>query len=83
MLQSCETDPGTGESDEAHRQVYGGEHEAKFSHELIAGAASFAGMKAWEDHQRKEGKCFRDATLNCVCNVLKRFNRQGRQARLC
>jgi len=30
-------------------------HEAKFSHEAIAGAASFAGMKAWEDHQRKLG----------------------------
>lgn len=47
----------TEQSDDAHRQVYGGEqhHEAKFSHELIAGAASFAGMKAWEDHQRKEG----------------------------
>ncbi|KAJ5832044.1 hypothetical protein N7474_000355 [Penicillium riverlandense] len=40
-----------------HRQVYGGEqHESHFSHELIAGAASFEGMKLWEDHQRKEGK---------------------------
>ena len=46
-----------GESDDAHRKVYGGEkHEGKFSHELLAGAASFAGMKAFEDHQRKEGK---------------------------
>ncbi|KAH8548018.1 hypothetical protein BGW37DRAFT_431820 [Umbelopsis sp. PMI_123] len=32
------------------------EHKAKFSHELIAGAASFAAVKAWEDHQRREGK---------------------------
>ncbi|KAJ5620776.1 SPX N-terminal [Penicillium lagena] len=48
---------GWGESDDAHRQVYGGEqHESHFSHELIAGAASFEGMKLWEDHQRKEGK---------------------------
>ena len=31
-------------------------HEGHLSHELIAGAASFAGMKAWEDHQRKEGR---------------------------
>ncbi len=44
------------QSDDAHRQVYGEQkHESHFSHELIAGAASFAGMKAWEDHQRKEG----------------------------
>ncbi|KAJ5689215.1 hypothetical protein N7462_003607 [Penicillium macrosclerotiorum] len=48
---------GWEQSDDAHRQVYGQEHhESHFSHELIAGAASFAGMKAWEDHQRKEGK---------------------------
>ncbi|GES64200.1 CipC-like antibiotic response protein [Aspergillus terreus] len=48
---------GWGESEEAHREVYGQEkHESKLSHELVAGAASFAGMKAWEDHQRKEGK---------------------------
>ncbi|KAJ5280368.1 CipC-like antibiotic response protein [Penicillium angulare] len=55
---------GWEQSDDAHRQVYGGEqqhHEAKFSHELIAGAASFAGMKAWEDHQRKEGKTVKHA----------------------
>lgn len=46
-----------GESDNAHREVYDNDqkHEGKFSHELIAGAASFAGMKAFEDHQRKEG----------------------------
>ncbi|KAJ5745357.1 hypothetical protein N7520_010539, partial [Penicillium odoratum] len=45
--------------DRSHREVYGEQqahHEAKFSHEAIAGAASFAGMKAWEDHQRREGK---------------------------
>ncbi|KAJ5609360.1 hypothetical protein N7528_009927, partial [Penicillium herquei] len=57
---------GWEQSDDAHRQVYGGQeepqhHEAKFSHELIAGAASFAGMKAWEDHQRKEGKTVKHA----------------------
>lgn len=46
----------TGDSEDAHRQVYGGqEHESKWTHELAAGAASFAGMKAYEDHQRKEG----------------------------
>lgn len=45
------------QSDDAHREVYGERrHESSLSHELIAGAASFAGMKAWEDHQRSEGK---------------------------
>ncbi|KAK1138372.1 hypothetical protein N8T08_002677 [Aspergillus melleus] len=47
---------GWGESENAHRDVQEGRHESHLSHELIAGAASFAGMKAWEDHQRKEGK---------------------------
>ncbi|KAH8548019.1 hypothetical protein BGW37DRAFT_508791 [Umbelopsis sp. PMI_123] len=32
------------------------EHKSKLSHELIAGAASFEAVKAWEDHQRREGK---------------------------
>ncbi|OKL64620.1 hypothetical protein UA08_00302 [Talaromyces atroroseus] len=45
------------DSQGAHQQVYGGEqHEAKFSHELIGGAASFEAFKAFEDHQRREGK---------------------------
>ncbi|KAG8860560.1 hypothetical protein FRB96_003814 [Tulasnella sp. 330] len=30
--------------------------EAKVSHELIAGAASFAAMKAWDKHQEMNGK---------------------------
>ncbi|KAJ9371855.1 hypothetical protein DTO282F9_3180 [Paecilomyces variotii] len=50
---------GWGESEDAHRRVYRGEgeqHEGKFSHELIAGAASFEAFKKFEDHQRKEGK---------------------------
>lgn len=48
---------GTDEAQDAHQQVYGGEqHEAKFSHELLAGGAAFEGMKLFEDHQRKEGK---------------------------
>jgi hypothetical protein len=45
---------GFGEDD--HQQVYGGEHQAKFSHELVAGAASFEAMKLFEDRQRREGK---------------------------
>ena len=31
-------------------------NEAKFSHELVSGAAAFEGMKLFEDHQRKEGQ---------------------------
>ena len=47
-----------GESEDAHKQVYGDggyENQAKFSHELIAGGAAFEGMKLFEDRQRKEG----------------------------
>ncbi|KAF4764695.1 hypothetical protein N7455_011072 [Penicillium solitum] len=50
---------GWNESEKAHQEVYNGDeqhHEGKFSHEFAAGAASFAGMKAYEDHQRKDGK---------------------------
>jgi hypothetical protein len=45
-----------GFGDDDHQAVYGGEHQAKFSHELIAGAASFEAMKLFEDRQRREGK---------------------------
>ena len=56
---------GWDESQSSHNEVYnqaGGydnpnpEHKGKFSHELIAGAAAFEGFKAYEDHQRSEGK---------------------------
>jgi len=49
---------GWDDSKDAHNQVYGDEEprEGKFSHELIAGAASFEAMKLFEDRQRKEGK---------------------------
>ena len=39
-----------------HEKVYGDQHEGKFSHELIAGAASFEAAKLFEDRQRREGK---------------------------
>ncbi|OQD77447.1 hypothetical protein PENDEC_c002G05221 [Penicillium decumbens] len=32
------------------------EHEAKFSHELIGGAAAFEAMKAYEDHEARNGQ---------------------------
>ncbi|KAI9706891.1 MAG: hypothetical protein M1820_004670 [Bogoriella megaspora] len=49
---------GWGESHDAYNQVYeqDSENKGSFGHELIAGGAAFAGFKAFEDHQRKEGK---------------------------
>jgi len=51
---------GWGESKDAHDEVYGnadGEpREGKFSHELLAGAASFEAFKLFEDKQRKDGQ---------------------------
>ena len=52
-------DRRTDDNRDAHEQVYGGgEHEAKFSHELLGGAAAFEGMKLFEDRQRREGTRF-------------------------
>jgi hypothetical protein len=46
----------TDDSQKHHENVYGQkEHEGKLSHEVIAGAASFAAFKAFEDHRRSEG----------------------------
>ncbi|EJP64445.1 hypothetical protein ACQRIT_001328 [Beauveria bassiana] len=47
---------GFGDAKENYDQLQDGRHEAKFSHELLAGGASFAAFKAFEDHQRSEGK---------------------------
>jgi len=58
---------GFDESHDAYQQVYnqdqdqynGGPddpNQGKFSHELVAGAASFEAFKLFEDRQRKEGK---------------------------
>lgn len=48
----------TDESRDAYNQNYndGQPNESSFGHEVVAGAAAFAGMKIFEDHQRKEGK---------------------------
>lgn len=45
-----------GFNEDHHEQVYGGEHEGKFSHELVADPASFEAAKLYEDRQRREGK---------------------------
>ncbi|KAK5113433.1 hypothetical protein LTR85_010861 [Meristemomyces frigidus] len=51
---------GWGEGQQQYDQVYnqdqGDQNEGKFSHELLAGGASFAAMKVFEDRQRSEGK---------------------------
>lgn len=47
---------GFGDHENSHEQVYGEKHEGKFSHELLAGAASFEAAKLFEDRQRREGK---------------------------
>jgi hypothetical protein len=45
-----------GMFEDHHQQVYGDQHEGKFSHELIAGAASFEAARVFENRQRSEGK---------------------------
>lgn len=66
-----------GESQDAHEQVYGGEdggynNQAKFSHELIAGAGAFEGFKLFEDHQRKEGMQFESFRHDCMADAASR-----------
>ncbi|RDW60062.1 hypothetical protein BP5796_11668 [Coleophoma crateriformis] len=46
---------GWGESEQAYNDVQSG-NESSFSHEALAGAASFGAFKLFEDRQRKEGK---------------------------
>ncbi|KAG2038146.1 hypothetical protein BDR03DRAFT_999507 [Suillus americanus] len=41
---------------DAHYQVTNAPHEAKLSHELIAAAASYEAMKAYNEHCEKNGK---------------------------
>ncbi|ORX90103.1 hypothetical protein K493DRAFT_318184 [Basidiobolus meristosporus CBS 931.73] len=47
---------GLGDSQEAHRQVYNNEHQGSLTHEVIAGAAGFEAMKAYENHVRRSGQ---------------------------
>jgi len=51
---------GWGESEQSYDKVYNNdifeENKSSFGHEILAGGAAFAGFKAFEDHQRKEGK---------------------------
>ncbi|KAH6881559.1 hypothetical protein BKA58DRAFT_4486 [Alternaria rosae] len=47
-------------NEDNYQQVYENgnfeENKSSLGHEVIAGGAAFAGFKAFEDHQRKEGK---------------------------
>lgn len=47
--------PTAEDMQDAHHQVYH-EHKANLAHELLAGAAAFEAVKAWEDKQKEEGK---------------------------
>lgn len=48
---------GFDEARENYQKTYeDNDNKAEFSHELLAGGAAFAGFKAFEDHQRKEGE---------------------------
>ena len=48
----------SGESQDAYNQAYSDDqpNDSSLGHEVIAGGASFAAFKAFEDHQRKEGE---------------------------
>ncbi|KAI9568496.1 hypothetical protein HD554DRAFT_2098587 [Boletus coccyginus] len=41
---------------EAYDEVVNAPREAKLSHELIAAAASYEAMKAWNDHKENKGE---------------------------
>lgn len=49
--------PPLDESDEYrhHDQMTNRPHEAKWSHELIGGAAAYEAMKAYENHEARNG----------------------------
>lgn len=48
---------GWGESEDAYKQVQDDDQNTgSFSHEAIAGAASFGAFKMYEDKQRKDGQ---------------------------
>ncbi|KAI6098158.1 hypothetical protein EDD16DRAFT_363691 [Pisolithus croceorrhizus] len=47
---------GHHEHEKAYNEVENAPHQAKLSHELIAGAASFAAMKAYDAHLKSKGE---------------------------
>lgn len=69
---------GFDEARDNYQQTYeNNDNKAEFSHELLAGGAAFAGFKAFEDHQRKEGisppiylSFTAPATITSILNLL-------------
>ncbi|KAH7009691.1 hypothetical protein EDB80DRAFT_713709 [Ilyonectria destructans] len=47
---------GFDEGREQRDEVYNGEHQSHFTHELVGGGAAFEAMKLFEDSQRKKGE---------------------------
>jgi hypothetical protein len=47
---------GGHKPEDAHAAVYGGTHEGSFTHELLAGAAAFEAMRAYEKRREAEGE---------------------------
>lgn len=62
---------GWGESHDAYQQCYDGDspNESSVSHELLAGGASFAAFKMFEDRQRAEGMHIRCTLLHMTRNA--------------
>ncbi|KAF8547733.1 hypothetical protein OG21DRAFT_1517092 [Imleria badia] len=48
---------------EAYDQVINAPHKAKLSHELIAAAASYEAMEAWNQHKERNGEQVDYATM--------------------
>lgn len=59
----------TGDAQDNYNQVYNDDgqpkNEGSFGHELLAGGASFAAFKAFEDHQRSEGTQNHECSHSC------------------
>ena len=52
----CRPDKKEDNYDQVYNNDNFEENKSSLGHEVIAGGAAFAGFKAFEDHQRKEGK---------------------------
>ncbi len=64
---------------QAHDTVTNAPHKAQWSHELIAGAASYEAAKAYEKHQEANGHFDNHAKAKeflCVLHCLVHFTRR-------
>jgi hypothetical protein len=53
--EDADIDCFSGESEQSYNDVQQSDNQSSFSHEAIAGAASFGAFKIFEDRQRSEG----------------------------